>query len=102
MSKEPRIRVQIAGAAWLDALKSSFIADNEHWFEQRVHGGRGSAYVAYLDPQTALMVAHALEGQVKMIFSDGNPSDANNRRVSMGRTVLRIRADAAVEGFRDE
>lgn len=84
-----KIRVQIPGYAWLDALKESFVADNEGWFEQRRQGERGASYVAFLDPEVALMLAHRLEGRAPLVKN-------HQRSWALRRIALRIEADVAV------
>ena len=84
-----KIRVQIPGYAWLDALRSSFIADNESWWERREHAKEQVAYVAFLDPDEARMVQHALEGQSKVTLT-------YQHRWALERACLRIEADINV------
>ena len=84
-----QVRVQIPAYAWLDALKSSFIADNESWWERREQGRGSVAYVAVLEVEQARMVAHALEGQSKVTWG-------HQSRWALTRAVLRIDADIKV------
>lgn len=100
MGDDPKVRVAIAGAVWLDALKSTWIADNEHLFEQRRFGsfGRGgSQYVAILHPRLALLMADALEAESRTLRG----ADTHQRRTSLERSVIRIRAECTLLGYTD-
>lgn len=87
-----KIRVQIPGYAWLDALQESFIADNEGWFEHRVsdHSRHGqlSYYVAIVDPVIATMLASRLEARAALTLGQSG--------WALRRAAIRIEADVAV------
>jgi len=86
-----QIRIQLPGYAWLDALRSSFIADNESWWERREYPREKVVYIAIVDAEQALMIAHALEGQSKVTMG-------HQSRWALHRAVLRIEADIKVLG----
>jgi hypothetical protein len=89
-----KVRVQIPGYAWLDALSSPFIADHESWWERHEYPHEHVAYVAYLDREQARQVQQALEeAKVKAPYQ---------RRWALDRACMRIEADLKVMGKKVE
>jgi hypothetical protein len=92
-AKRGQIRVQIPGYAWDEALRDSFIADHEGWFERRAHQhkihGELVTYVALLETDPARLLAVALERRA-VVARLGNSGWA------LRRAALRIEADIAV------
>lgn len=84
-----KVRIQIPGYAWLDALRNNFIRDNESWWERREYPHEHVAYIAIVDVKQARMIQHALEGQSKVTMTHQN-------RWALARACIRIEADINV------
>lgn len=80
------VRVVLSPQGYELAMRSSWLASNAELFRQRPFGRKGSVYEAHLGPDTALAVAHELEGLVARL------SSVRERHALLG-PAMRIRAD---------